>query len=141
MKADFNLQNTDWIRLINAQSRLTVWLVNHINSPEIAKIGDFSICDGHMISRDGKARISLDLGLTLRQKLPSASLPMQTFSSLPYRQNYPSLFPLAPEWNGANPYNAVYVEKMDSLSPLCLPDLLSILKGSSIEPISKVLAR
>ena len=69
MKADFNLQNTDWIRLINAQSRLTVWLVNHINSPEIAKIGDFSICDGHMISRDGKARISLDLGLTLRQKL------------------------------------------------------------------------
>lgn len=133
MKADFNLQNTDWIRLIDAQSRLTVWLVNHINSPEIAKIGDFSICDGHMISRDGKARISLDLGLTLRQKLPSASLPMQTFSSLPYRQNYPSLFPLAPEWNGANPYNAVYVEKMDSLSPLCLPDLLSILKGSSID--------
>lgn len=37
MKADFNLQNTDWIRLIDAQSRLTVWLVNHINSPEIAK--------------------------------------------------------------------------------------------------------
>ena len=133
MKVDFNPQNTDWIRSIDAQSRLTVWILNHINSPEIAKIGDFSICDGHMISKDGKARISLDFGLTLRQKLPSALLPMQTFSSLPCQQNYPRLFPLAPEWNGANPYNTVYIEKMDSLSPLCLPDLLSILKGSSID--------
>lgn len=58
MKVDFNLQNTDWIRSIDAQSRLTVWMLNHINSPEIAKIGDFSISDGHMISKDGKVRIS-----------------------------------------------------------------------------------
>ena len=133
MKADFNLQNTDWIRLIDAQSRLTVWLVNHINSPEIAKTGDFSICDGHMISKDGKARISLNFGLTLRQKLPSASLWPQTFSSLPYQQNYPCLFPPVQEWNGANPYNTVFVEKIDSLPPLCLPDVLSILKGSSLD--------
>lgn len=133
MKVDFNLQNTDWIRSIDAQSRLTVWMLNHINSPEIAKIGDFSISDGHMISKDGKVRISLDFGLTLRQELPLASLPLQTFSSLPCQQNYPCLFPLVPEWNGANPYNAVYVEKMDSLPPLCLPDVLSILKGRSID--------
>ena len=102
MNVYFNSQNTDLIRLIDAQSRLTVWMLNHINSPEITRIGDFSISDGHMISKDGKVRISLDFGLTFRQELPLTSLSMQTFSSLPSQQNYPSLFSPVQEWNGAN---------------------------------------
>ena len=79
----------------DAQSRLSVWVANHADSPEISKIGDFSHNEilGGFISGDGRIHVSKDLSSvqviqnTSCQTKPQYLLPVAMPPALPLYGN------------------------------------------------------